>query len=333
MTELHDLLQRAAPEPRRPVDIADLDRRAARQRTRTRALAGVSAVLVVAAVLTIGLTQTGSERDGRVDTAGNGEPTPPQVSDDHDEDSAAAPDTDDPAPSPKASATEPTITSSADTPKASEVGPSGQRPSEVVTLTDAERDTEASPFAVSLTSRQPEPALDIVAAQLRSDPASGTLTTHMELADLSDTAPPGADGARYEWRTTLVSPTRTIDLVIEVQRYNDDQYVRFVTYAGPDIGEILPCGPSCDIYFDALNDTVSVAIPGPAVEQLLRAVSIGQTETVTLTGLSAQTVWIHTTRDANSCAERDTRTDCSGPYANAPADNAQAAGEPAITVR
>lgn len=81
MTELHDLLQRAAPEPRRPVDVAGLDQRAARQRTRARALGGFCALLVAGAILTVGLTRTGGEEDDRLDTARNEEFAPPDASD------------------------------------------------------------------------------------------------------------------------------------------------------------------------------------------------------------------------------------------------------------
>lgn len=81
MTEIHELLQQAAPEPIRGVDVAELHRRAARQRTRDRALGGVCALLVVGAVLTVGVTRSGDGPDEGLDTARTGELGPPDRSD------------------------------------------------------------------------------------------------------------------------------------------------------------------------------------------------------------------------------------------------------------
>lgn len=347
MTDFHDLLQRAAPEPRTDVNVEDLSRRADRQRTRSRVVGGLVAVLAAATLFTVGLTVRGDERSGRVDTAGIGDPSQPEVRADQGPDGAIPSDTTLPIASPKAPSSEAELKAKASpaAPGASGVDSSGhleerRSPSQgslqeedAITLADAEGDTEASPFAAPLVSRNPEPYVDILAAELRPDPTSGMLTTQMSLADLSDAAPPGSDGARYEWRTTLTSSAQSIDLLIEVQRYNDDQFVRFITYSGPDLSEILPCEPGCDIEFDMVHATVSVNIPAQAVERLLDALSFEEGQAVNSVGLSAQTVWVHTTRDATSCDRKATRTECSGPYANAPADTAEGASNSTVTIR
>ena len=72
MTDLKELLERAAPALRRAVNIAELDRSADRQRARARAVGGLVAVLVVAGLLTAGLLLRDGSDTGRLDTAATG---------------------------------------------------------------------------------------------------------------------------------------------------------------------------------------------------------------------------------------------------------------------
>lgn len=75
MTDLKELLERAAPQPHRAVDVAELDSRADRQRTRARAAGGLLAVLAVMALLATGLLLRDGSETSRIDTAATSEQT------------------------------------------------------------------------------------------------------------------------------------------------------------------------------------------------------------------------------------------------------------------
>ena len=298
---VEELFRKATVRPSRPLDVDELRRRA-RRRTATRRMA-VMSIPVVAVVALVGAA-VGVSRD---DSSGTTTVTVGR---------AGSPEVPGPIEHP----------SERDTSASVENGrPTGERGMETprppaehrAAFTDPVRDTAPlDPWAIPGTTRNPEPMLDITGGSLTA--STDTLVVEIELADLDQPAPPGADGAAYAFGFNLRDDGREIGIGVDMQRYNGHQAVRLL------VGETVEACRGCTLEFDAGRDVVAARIPATALDAALRArTDRGLEGNPTFSSLRITTQWVHTQNNGEGCADPDRGVGCPpGPYAAAEADTA-----------
>lgn len=329
MSDLHDLLHAEAPDPSSPLD-ADAIRARARARTRNARLARIGVPLVLVVALGVGVMAIGDDGAPTVSVDQADDPTQP------DPGGSAPPTTTPSLPTNEdGSDTSPTVgvegpATSAPEPAEPEdtedVEPSPtQDANTAARLTDPAGDTaEHDPWAVPGTTRHPEPTLDLVGGSIHLD--GEILEFRIDLDDLDDDGPRGADGGAYRFSFRYEDPTTSVNLELDMQRYNGHQFVRFHGDPGAQ-----PCD-ECTVRFDAERDAVIAHVPRAALATVVEDTT-GQPTMAggRLTHLRLGTQWVHTSNDLSRCEDQDRYVDCPpGPYAAASADDAEGTEELAL---
>lgn len=190
-----------------------------------------------------------------------------------------------------------------------------------VRYTDDAGDVETSIWALPGTTRPSEPNLDLRAVGVQGE--ASVLRIVVEVEDLDEQGPRGANGAQYKTSFRLTDDAGGVDLAVHLDLYNSTQGVRFMTSDGP-----VGC-PECDAVLEYEANLLVIVVP---LDQLDGALSRVRGEPmrgdVTLDGFTTTSTWVHTEQraDGTDCDDPTDRTGCRpGPFAAADADSARGA--------
>ena len=297
-TDLHDLLEDAAP---RPAVSLDVDRIKGRGRglRRRRVAARATSALALAGLIGVAVGNAGGSDGPRIDTtdpAGETHATQPATTT-----VVRGAGSSDPQ------SAQPTTTTTA-----SETG-GGVPEAQSVVFGDPAGDTEkTNPFAPA-TARSPEPELDIVEGQMTA--FEDALRFDVRVDDLTDAAPPGSDGGAYKVAFTLETGGATTGGRVVMQRYNGFEEIQIAIATE----NVVPC-QECSVEFSSDRNTVSGVVPIEVIDRLLRAnghPGQGLRPGDRVFDPAVATQWVHT-------QNRSQETD--GPYGASDADNASGRG-------
>jgi len=186
---------------------------------------------------------------------------------------------------------------------------------------DPAGDTSRDP-RVPTTTRHPEPQLDLVGASLAVK--EDVLVTEIDVVDLEDEAPQGANGTLFRFLFTYETGEQRHQIIVDVQRFNGSQFIRF----DGDFGSRVCDG--CTATFDAAADTVRGVVPLSALEDLVEQFGGGSAGPgVRLSEPAAQSGWVNSPTSARDCEDPSSGSVCSS--SSAVADNAEGTGS--ITLR
>lgn len=300
--DVHDLLEDAAPRSAGHLDVEQIAARG-RSLQRRRALARTLSAVAIVVVVAVAIGRTTGEDASRVDIigpAGPGSPSGVTTSTVLDLHEGPTPGSD---PSPTSTAPEGV------SPPVSEGEP---RHSEA-TFTDPAGDTETTDaWAIPGQTRSPEPELDIVNGSVTR--LTDAVRLQVQVANLTDAMPPGADGGAYTFSFTIEAGDQRIAGAAAMQRYNGYEEIQMAL----GVESYSACA-KCSVTFDPSSDTITGLVPFTAIDEQLRAGGHpGLQAGDRLSGPIVDTQWVHT-------RNQDQTTD--GPYAAAEADRATGPGK------